>query len=95
MIDIEEFLYVVNDTLKDYLESLSFDECDFLKFHWVVSTDNNLVHYDSWPLFGRFKPSYIKDKFVKTLVRGNISDLKYWVHSPNYSPSIEILLVII
>ena len=86
MIDMDEFLYIVNDTLKDYLASRRFDECDFLKFHWVVSTDNNLVHYDSRPLFERFKPPYIKDKFVKTLVRGNIPDLKYWVHSPNYSP---------
>jgi len=86
MIDMDEFLYIVNDTLKDYLVSRRFDECDFLKFHWVTSTDNNLVHYDPRPLFERFKSPFVKDIFVKTLIRGNIPNLTYWVHSPDYSP---------
>lgn len=86
MIDMDEFLYIINDTLKDYLVEQIFDKCDFIKFHWVLSTDNNLVHYDPRPLFERFKGPYLKDKFIKTIIRGNITDLKYWVHSPNYSP---------
>ena len=86
MVDMDEFLYIVNDTLKDFLVNKKFKDCDFIKFHWLISTDNDLVHYDSRPLFERFKGPFIKDKYIKTIIRGNISDLKYWVHSPEYSP---------
>ena len=90
MVDMDEFLYIVKDTLKDYLVNQIFDKCDFIKFHWILSTDNNLLHYDPRPLFERFKPPFIKSIFIKTMVRGNISDLKYWVHSPRYSPKRNI-----
>ena len=86
MVDMDEFLYVINDTLKDYLVDKKFDECDFIKFHWVTSTDNNLIHYDPKPLFERFTGPFLKEKFIKSMIRGNISELKYWVHSPYYSP---------
>ena len=48
--------------------------------------DNNLIHYDNRSFFKRFKPPYLKEKFVKTIIKGNISDLKYLVHNPLYSP---------
>ena len=51
MVDMDEFLYIVNDSLKSYLSKNIFDKCDFIKFHWATSTDNNLVHYDPRPLF--------------------------------------------
>ena len=87
MVDMDEFLYLVEDnSLKDYLSNKNFDKCDFIKFTWAQSLDNNLIHYDNRSLFERFKPPYLKEKFVKTIIRGNISDLKYWVHSPLYSP---------
>ena len=82
MFDMDEFLYIVNDTLKGYLSNNIFNKCDFIKLHWVISTDNNLVYYDSRPLFERFKPPYIKSVFIKSIIRGNIPGLKYWVHSP-------------
>ena len=87
MCDMDEFLFVVNDTLKSYLSQKIFDKCDFIKFHWAIAIDNDLVHYDPRSLFVRFKPPYIKDRFIKTIVRGNISDMKYWVHSPYMSPT--------
>ena len=87
MVDMDEFLYLVEDnSLKDYLSNKNYDKCDFIKFTWAQSMDNNLIHYDNRSLFERFKPPYLKEKFVKTIIRGNISDLKYWVHSPHYSP---------
>ena len=86
MVDMDEFVYIVNDTLKGYLTNKIFDKCDFIKLHWVLTTDNNLIHYDPRPLFERFKPPYIKSELVKSIIRGNISDLRYWVHSPNFSP---------
>ena len=51
---------------------------------------NNLIYYEPKPLFERFRPPYIKSKFIKSIIKGNISDLEYWVHSPLYSPSKNI-----
>ena len=81
---------IVNNTLKGYLTNKVFDKCDIIKFHWVITTDNDLVYYDKRPLFERFKPPYIKKQFIKSIIRGNISDLKYWVHSPFISPKRNI-----
>ena len=86
MVDMDEFLYIVDDTLKGYLTKKIFNKCDFIKFHWVIPTDNDLIYYDSRPLFERFKPPYIKSEFIKSIVRGNIKNLKYWVHSPYIAP---------
>ena len=86
MVDMDEYLYIKNDTLKDYLSKQVFDKCDFIKFHWVCSTDNNLIHYEPKPLFERFTGPFIKYRYIKTMIRGNIPNLTYWVHSPNYSP---------
>ena len=77
---------IVNNTLKGYLTNKVFDKCDFIKFHWVITTNNDLIYYDERPLFERFKPPYKKSRYVKSIIRGNISDLKYWVHSPFISP---------
>ena len=90
MVDMDEYLYIVNDTLKNYLSSEIFDKCDFIKIHWANSQDNNLLHYDPRPLFQRFKKPYIKSKFIKSIIRGNIANLMYWVHSPYYSPNKNI-----
>lgn len=86
MMDLDEYVYIVNDTLKRYLTNKIFDKCDFIKLHWVVPTDNNLIYYDPRPLFERFRPPYKESPQVKSIIRGNISDLKYLVHSPSFSP---------
>ena len=86
MVDMDEFLYIVKDNLKSYLAKKIFNKCDFIKLHWVIPTDNELIYYDSRPLFERFKPPYFKSGFIKSIIRGNISNLKYWVHSPYFSP---------
>ena len=86
MVDMDEFLYIKDNTLKDYLSQKVFDKCDFIKFHWVCSTDNNLIHYEPKPLFERFTGPFIKYKYIKTMIRGGIPQLEYWVHSPKVSP---------
>ena len=90
MLDMDEYLYIINDTLKNYLSNHIFDKCDFIKINWVFPKINNLVYYDPRPLFERFKGPYIKDYFVKSIIRGNITELKYWVHSPIFSPKRNI-----
>ena len=86
MIDMDEFLFIKNDTLKNYLSNYIFDKCDFIKFHWVYSYDNDLLYYDTRPLLERFKPPYLKNIFVKSIIRSKIPKLEYWIHSPIRSP---------
>ena len=90
MLDMDEYLYIVNNTLKGYLSNRRFNKCDFIKINWVISTDNGHIYYEPKSLFQRFKPPYIKSEYVKSIIRGNISDLKYWVHSPYISPKKNI-----
>ena len=90
MFDIDEYLIIVNETLKNYLSNEIFKDCDFIKIHWVQPSDNNLLYYDNRTLFERFKGPYKKDTHIKTLVRGNIEGLKYAIHSPKISPKRNI-----
>ena len=82
MFDLDEFLFIKNDKLKDYFSKGIFKKCDFISFNWVIPNDNNLLYYDNRSLFERFPGPYKNNKFIKTAVRGNISHLEYSVHSP-------------
>ena len=82
MADMDEYLVIVNDKLKNYLNKEIFKKCDFIKIHWLLVTDNNLLHYDNRSLFERFKPPFIRHPNIKTLVKGKIEDLTYSVHAP-------------
>ena len=86
MLDVDEFLVIKNDNLKHYLSNKKFKKCDFIKIHWLVVTDNDLLHYDNRDLHDRFIGPFLKDTHIKTLVRGNIEGLKYDIHSPYFSP---------
>ena len=86
MLDMDEFLFIRDDTIRHYLKSPVFDKCDFIKFHWGIALDNELVYYDNRTLMERFKSPFAQNMFIKTMVRGDIPDLLYWVHSPYYSP---------
>ena len=86
MVDLDEFLIIKNNTLKNYLSKDIFKKCDFISFNWVIPTDNNLLHYDNRSLFIRFPGPYKLNRFVKTIIRGNINNLTYSVHSPLNSP---------
>ena len=69
MVDMDEYLYIVNNTLKRYLNSKIFDKCDFIKIHWANAKDNDLLYYDKRPLFQRFKKTYIKSIYIKSTQR--------------------------
>lgn len=90
MVDFDEYLVIVNNTLKKYLSKSIFKKCDFIKFHWVYPSGSNLLHYDNRSLFERFKGPYRPSKAIKTIIKGNIENLKYWVHSPSFSPQRNI-----
>ena len=86
MIDIDEYLIIKNNTLKNYLSNEAFQKCDFVKIHWAVPTDNDILHYDNRTLLERFKGPYLYDTHFKTFVKGKIKDLKFDIHSPISSP---------
>ena len=90
MIDIDEFLIIKKKSLKKYLSKSIFNKCDFIRFHWIIPNDNNLLHYDNRTLFERFKGPYIKFPFIKTIIRGSINNLTYSIHSPSISPKKNI-----
>ena len=90
MIDMDEYLIIVNDTLKKYLSNPIFNKCDFIKFHWMIPTDNNLLYYDNRTLFERFKGPYKKSIYVKTIIKGGINNLIFNCHSPLQSPERNI-----
>ena len=87
---MDEYLYIKNDKLKNYLLKPRFNKCDFIKFQWVLPTDNNYLYYENKSLFERFKGPYKNSIYIKSIIRGNISRLKYWVHSPYVSPDKNI-----
>ena len=87
MIDMDEYLVIKNnDTLKGYLTDKVFDKCDFLKLHWRIPSDNNLLHYENKSLFERFQRPYYTSNHIKSIIRGHINNLVYWIHSPKISP---------
>jgi len=86
MIDMDEYLIIKDNTLKGYLSDKVFDKCDFIKIHWKMTSDNNLLHYENKSLFERFKEPYILSDHIKSILRGGINNLKYSIHSPEFSP---------
>ena len=86
MNDIDEYLVIKNESLKHYLSRNRFKKCDFIKFQWLLASDSDLLHYDNRTLKERFIGPYKKDIHIKTIVRGNINDLQFDIHTPFISP---------
>jgi hypothetical protein len=91
MLDIDEFLFIVNNTLKGYLTNKRFNKCDFIKINWVYATDNDLIYYDPRPVFERFKPPYIKSEFVKSIVRGDLSKTIFYPNKSSHVPDANVI----
>ena len=93
--DFDEYLEIHFEegktiSLKEYLTSSIFNDCDSIAINWLMYTDNNLVYYDKRPLVERFKePSYSNEanKFIKSIIRGNLTSSTFppnmaFNHSP-------------
>lgn len=86
MNDVDEFLFIVNNTLKNYLSSPFLNECDFIRIHWVEAVNEDLIYYDNRSLFERFNKTKIKSSFTKSVIRGHIPNLTYGIHHFKQSP---------
>ena len=91
MIDIDEYLIIRNNTLRGYLNDKIFDKCDTIKIHWLMARDNDLLYYENKSLFERFKEeTFYPSDHIKTILKGGINNLEYYVHSPLKSPERNI-----
>lgn len=87
------FIFAFSIFFSDYLFKIKnnlFNKCHFIKLNWLIPTDNDLLHYDPRTLIERFKGPYIKENYIKSIIRGNISNLIYGIHSPSFSPEYNI-----
>ena len=83
MIDIDDYLIINNNTLKNYLSNEAFEKCDFVKIHYVIPTDNDILYYDNRTLLERFQGPFINDTYVKTsFIKGKIKGIAFGIHSP-------------
>ena len=96
--DFDEYLKIFfkkNETLnlKQFLSNQNFSNCESVLFNWLIYTDNDLIFYDNRTLLERFTiPNYLdKDnKFVKTIVRGNLEKIVFRNNSFIHVPSINL-----
>ena len=81
--------------LKEYLSNQIFDKCEAIEFNWLIYGDNGLVYYDNRPLIERFtEPNYNdpSNKFVKSIVRGNLNKTVFDAGKTHHQPSLELNL---
>lgn len=92
VMEFEEGKYL---KLKEYLSNPMFDNCEAIVFNWLMYGDNDLVYYDNRSSIERFtKPDYSNyaNKFVKTIVRGNLTKKVFIPGRTHHRPSPEINL---
>ena len=77
MNDIDEYLVIKNDTLKNYLSNKIFQQCKFININLIQATDNNLLYYEKKPLFERFKGPYKNTNIFKSFIRRNNKNFHY------------------
>ena len=92
--DFDEYLEVhfeknKNLILQDFLTNEIFNKCEAILFNWVMYSDNNLIHYDNRPLSERFTEPLFEfeaNKFVKSIVRGNLNKTIFVDGQSNHVP---------
>ena len=93
-IDMDEYLIIIKDNLKNYLSKPIFKKCDFIKVHCIIPSDNNLLHNDNRSLFERFKAPYIKSKLINFFTYINIKNFHifYFIYiNPTDYPDLHLL----
>ena len=93
--DFDEYLEIFfkkNETLnlKQFLQNQIFSKCESILFNWLIYTDNELIYYDNRTLLERFTtPNYADrdNKFVKSIVRGNLDKIVFHFNTSNHVPS--------
>lgn len=90
--DIEEFLYLVDKTIPDWLsEHTEFADTDIIKFNWLIYGDNEQLNYDPKPVQERFtipchplccyRHNFPESRHIKCLVKTGKKMLSSNCHS--------------
>ena len=98
--DFDEYLVMHFDktknlTIKEYLSSRIFDNCEGIEINWLMYGDNDLVYYDNRSSIERFtKPDYSNyaNRFVKSIVRGNLDKIVFKPGDTQHQPNRELKL---
>jgi hypothetical protein len=97
--DFDEYLEMHDESnkiigIKEYLSNSIFDNCEAINFNWLIYPDNNLLHYDNRSLQERFpSPNYndYANKFVKSIVRGNLTKVPYYNNTSSHKPESSLV----
>ena len=98
--DFDEYLVMYSEegkdlTLKEYLSNPQFNHCEAIEFNWLMYGDNNLLYYDNRSSIERFtEPNYndYANRFVKSIIRGNLTKKVFIPGKTNHQPSRDIEL---
>ena len=97
--DFDEFLVLhpqngKNITIQEFLNHERYKKCDAVLVNWLMYSDNELLHYDNRTLFERFTQPEDNDqnKFVKSIVRGNLKEYLFGYKKSGHFPSLNIKL---
>ena len=93
--DFDEYLVIHNKygkhiSIQEYLTYNNFTHCDAILFNWLMYGDNGYIYYNKRPLMERFTtPDYFNyaNKFVKSIVRGNLTGKVFGKGNTNHQPN--------
>ena len=96
--DFDEYLEMhfeegKNIPLKEYLSNPIFNNCEAIEFNWLMYGDNCLVYYDNRSSIERFtKPDFnnYANRFVKSIIRGNLNKSVFIPGKTHHQPSKEV-----
>ena len=85
--DIDEFLEIKPKGIKiqEFLNNERYNNCQNIKFNWVLYSDDDKLYYENKPVQDRFKTALydnILNNHIKSTVRGNLST-NYWIRASN------------
>ena len=85
--DIDEFLELKPKEVKiqNFLNNERYNNCQNIKFNWLIYSDNDKLNYENKPIQKRFTTPLYDNKLnahVKSTIRGNLPT-NYWKGSKN------------
>ena len=87
--DFDEFLVIkpFNIKIQKFLGNNKFKKCENIKINWIYY-DNYNLYDENKPLAERIKSKIIKNRCIKSTVRGNLS-INYWSKMENPHTSLN------
>ena len=80
-------------TFKEYLSNPLFENCEAIGFNWLIYDDNGYIYYDNRTSMERFtNPNYgdYANKFIKSIVRGNLTKKIFLPRTTNHHPGRKV-----